>query len=92
MHRALSIPEILQLILSSGISTVTARNVALTCRMWKELALDRLWRDLDSVFPLLWVLVPLKVDQVFPEDEKTIWVSTFFSHFGSVQAKQDVGG
>ncbi|KAG9045361.1 hypothetical protein FS837_006430, partial [Tulasnella sp. UAMH 9824] len=60
MHHALTIPEIVQLILSSGVSHLTIRDVALTCRLWKDPALDRLWRHLDSVFPLLWVLAPLR--------------------------------
>lgn len=77
MHRALSIPEILQLVLSSGVCRITARNAALTCRLWMEPALDELWKDLDSVLPLFWVLVPLKIEQVEYALSKTVWVSTF---------------
>ncbi|KAG8953603.1 hypothetical protein FRC00_006187 [Tulasnella sp. 408] len=62
MHRALSIPEVLQLVLSSDISQETIRNAALTCSLWKDPALDRLWKELDSVFPLVWVLIPLELE------------------------------
>ncbi|KAG8923529.1 hypothetical protein FRC01_012662, partial [Tulasnella sp. 417] len=63
MHHALSIPEILQLVLSSGVCRATMRNAALTCTLWKDAALDELWKDLDSVFPLIWVLVRLEIEQ-----------------------------
>ncbi|KAG8989877.1 hypothetical protein FRB90_002032, partial [Tulasnella sp. 427] len=53
MHHALTIPEVMQMILSSGVSRGTKRNAALTCRSWKEPALDQLWRTLDSIVPLL---------------------------------------
>ncbi|KIO31396.1 hypothetical protein M407DRAFT_19540, partial [Tulasnella calospora MUT 4182] len=79
MHCALAIPEIIQHVLSSGVCRITARNAALTCGLWKDLALDELWKDLDSIFPLLWVLVPLQVDTTAPRDKKTIWTAEALS-------------
>lgn len=72
MHPALTVLEIISLILSSGINRKTMLNVALTCRLWKDPGLDQLWRDLDSVFPLIYVLVPLRVGS---RDARTLWVS-----------------
>lgn len=79
MHRALSIPEVLRLILSLDISRETMRNAALTCSRWKDPALDQLWKELDSVFPLLWVLIPLELEAVGAQYEKRVWVSASVS-------------
>lgn len=83
MHRALSIPEVLQLVLSSDVSRATLRSAALTCSIWQDPALDQLWKDLDSIFPIIWVLVPLYVKRKDPHEKITVWVSKFVCFFGS---------
>ncbi|KAG8923528.1 hypothetical protein FRC01_012661 [Tulasnella sp. 417] len=74
MHRAISIPEIVHMIFSEA-SRGSLRNAALTCTQWKEPALDQLWRVLDSVFPLLWILIPLKLESEHDQSEKTVWTA-----------------
>lgn len=58
MNRVLSTPELLALIFgfnSKGDSTGAAR----VCRIWKEPALDYIWKTLDGPKPLACLLVPL---------------------------------
>ncbi|KAG8900850.1 hypothetical protein FRC00_010818 [Tulasnella sp. 408] len=50
--RALSIPELLSLVFSFSGKPELASS-ARVCKSWKDTALDELWRDLDSIFPLL---------------------------------------
>lgn len=62
MHEALGICEILDYIFSYS----QKKDLAIAARvswLWSNIALDHLWRDIDSVFPLLEVgLPPLKMD------------------------------
>ena len=37
-------------------------NVALTCKAFREVALDALWEELDSLLPLLKLLPALRVE------------------------------
>lgn len=93
MHRALSIPEVLRLVLSSDVDHGTLRNAALTCSLWMDPALDELWQDLDSVFPLLWVLIPLRIERIerwAPGRKLRVWVSTLSSPFGVCLNERDL--
>ncbi|KAG9045363.1 hypothetical protein FS837_006432 [Tulasnella sp. UAMH 9824] len=75
MHRALYIPEVLQLVLSSDVSRVTLRDAALTCSLWQDAALDQLWKDLDSVLPIIWVLVPIFARRRESYEKTTRWTA-----------------
>ncbi|KAG8989718.1 hypothetical protein FRB90_002111, partial [Tulasnella sp. 427] len=52
----LTVPELLELILSFASQSELVKS-AIVCKFWSMLALDRLWKDLDSVFPLLELVV-----------------------------------
>ncbi|KAG8944663.1 hypothetical protein FRC04_001627 [Tulasnella sp. 424] len=47
-----TVPELLANVLSFATHSALA-SCAVVCKPWSEVALDYLWRDLDSVFPLL---------------------------------------
>ncbi|KAF8328572.1 uncharacterized protein EI90DRAFT_3290502 [Cantharellus anzutake] len=55
MHRALRLLDILT-ILFDGCSNETLASAARTCKSWQILALQRLWRVLETPLPLLWLL------------------------------------
>ncbi|KII84967.1 hypothetical protein PLICRDRAFT_117337 [Plicaturopsis crispa FD-325 SS-3] len=58
-HRALSIPELLDVVFSY-LDQVDNANNACVCRHWSEIALDSLWREVDNVRRLFNVLAPLR--------------------------------
>ena len=45
---------------------------ALTCQIWTPVALDGLWKDLNSVLPLLLLMSPLKSVK---DNDETKWVN-----------------
>ncbi|KAH9967273.1 hypothetical protein BC827DRAFT_1264120 [Russula dissimulans] len=57
-RRVLAIPELLQRIFDFGTRASNASN-ALVCRSWSGPALDHVWREVDSLYYLLRLLVPL---------------------------------
>ncbi|KIO23774.1 hypothetical protein M407DRAFT_26773 [Tulasnella calospora MUT 4182] len=68
--RALRIPEVLlEIFVASTDSTRAA--AARVCRSWSSLALDVLWRDMESPIPLLQVLSPLQPKQTPEQDGET---------------------
>src|SRR5258708_22820521 len=58
-RRVLAIPELLQVIFNFGTRTSNASN-ALVCRSWSGPALDHVWREVDNLYHLLRLLVPLR--------------------------------
>lgn len=58
--RTLSIPELLSTVFSLAEAPELATS-ARVCKKWSGLALDELWRDLESVLPLLDLLVDLEL-------------------------------
>lgn len=62
MDHALHTPEVLALILSHLLDRGFLLRAALTCRTWKDPALDQLWRDLESPLPLMKLLGSVRVD------------------------------
>ncbi|KAG8914854.1 hypothetical protein FRC00_010340 [Tulasnella sp. 408] len=56
--RALSIPELLSMVFSFSGKPELAGS-ARVCKTWRDPALDELWRDLDSIFPLLELVLDL---------------------------------
>lgn len=67
-HRVLAIPELIRNIFQYSEDEDCASG-ALVSRTIGEVALDVLWREMDSLFPLLNVLSPL-----WPEGWPAIWV------------------
>jgi len=64
VHRALSIPDIVHLVFDQiGDDKPTLARSARCCKAFHDPSLDRLWRDLPSVFPL-WDLLPLMKDRM----------------------------
>ncbi|KAG8910766.1 hypothetical protein FRC01_006142, partial [Tulasnella sp. 417] len=57
--RALAVPEILTSVLGLSKKEDLA-CAALTCRKWSPVALDHLWKELDSIAPLLVLVQPLR--------------------------------
>ncbi|KAG8988974.1 hypothetical protein FRB90_002462 [Tulasnella sp. 427] len=57
--QALCIPEILSEIFDHLPNRADAASAATVCRTWTSIALNRVWQDLPSVFPLLELLGPL---------------------------------
>lgn len=58
MHILLGIPELVLAFLKT-LDRKSLLRAALTCRAWKEPALDTLWKDLPSLYPLIQVLSPI---------------------------------
>ncbi|KAG8915797.1 hypothetical protein FRC00_013566 [Tulasnella sp. 408] len=58
MHRALSVHEIISNILQNALPHDQAM-AARTSSLWSDIALDWLWRELDSLLPLLRLLAPV---------------------------------
>lgn len=67
--RALAISEVLEVIFSFCHRSDAAR-CALVCRRWKDLALDCVWRELESLFHLFQILSPLKLRGEYGSDEE----------------------
>ncbi|KAG8978744.1 hypothetical protein FRB93_010892 [Tulasnella sp. JGI-2019a] len=67
---ALKIPEILEEVMQLSERPDRAAS-ARVCRSWTPVAIDVLWRDLDSIFPLLELIAPLERDAegslIFPD-------------------------
>jgi hypothetical protein len=62
VHRGLSVPDIVSLVFDQiDDDKTTLARLARCCREFHNLSLDRLWRDLPSVFPL-WDLLPPLMD------------------------------
>lgn len=59
MDAALQIPEVLSTIVDHADSK-TQTSAARASKLWSEAALNSLWRDLDSIMPLLKLLAPLR--------------------------------
>ncbi|KAG8923272.1 hypothetical protein FRC01_012976 [Tulasnella sp. 417] len=57
--RALSIPELLSIVFSFSAEPELAIS-ARVCKTWSDPALDELWVDLDTVFPLLELVLDLE--------------------------------
>ncbi|KAG9034523.1 hypothetical protein FRB95_013090 [Tulasnella sp. JGI-2019a] len=60
MERALRMPEIVGYILQQ-VDRSSQAYAARTCRFWSCIALDWLWHDMDSIYPLFEILSPLEV-------------------------------
>ncbi|KAG8920000.1 hypothetical protein FRC01_000986 [Tulasnella sp. 417] len=56
----LAVPELLAHVFSFATAS-TLSSCALVCKQWSEVALDRLWRHLESMFPLLELLMGLEL-------------------------------
>ncbi|KAJ8516429.1 hypothetical protein ONZ45_g6263 [Pleurotus djamor] len=61
LHRVLSTPELLRLILSH-VPHEDDMNCALTCKLWADIARDFLWHCVRDIRPLLQLLAPLATD------------------------------
>jgi hypothetical protein len=60
-HKALQIVEILKLVFDYLDHDRTLSAVAVACKVFKNPALDILWRDMDDLLPLLALsILPLK--------------------------------
>ncbi|KIO32396.1 hypothetical protein M407DRAFT_18707 [Tulasnella calospora MUT 4182] len=57
---ALAVPELLANFFSFATQS-TLGTCALVCKLWSEVALDELWKHLDSVFPLLELVMSLEL-------------------------------
>ncbi|KAG8913891.1 hypothetical protein FRC01_004337, partial [Tulasnella sp. 417] len=102
--RALSIPELLFVIFAFSEKPELARS-ARVCKDWSDAALDELWKDLDSIFPLLELVLDLDLlrtashNSATPEAYEDIssalanadW-SRFYSHAKRVQSLEYVEG
>jgi hypothetical protein len=62
VSRALSISEILHIVCSS-LNTKSLFYCALLCKAWSPVALDALWREMDSAINVFSVLCPMKYEQ-----------------------------
>ncbi|KIM85687.1 hypothetical protein PILCRDRAFT_341329 [Piloderma croceum F 1598] len=72
-HRALSIPDIVYLVFDQvGEDKPTLARSARCCKAFHKPSLDRLWRDLPSVFPL-WNLLPPMKDRMIEPGHDEIW-------------------
>ena len=65
MHRFLSTYDLICLV-SEAVERPDAYAVALTCRAWKEAALNRVWRDLDFVDLMIHLFSLFPVDVYRP--------------------------
>jgi len=72
MHQIFGIHEVLVLILSCGLDKRTLNAAARTGTALHEVALDILWKDLESIAPLLLLLRDLEQSNVLGDDNK--WV------------------
>ncbi|KAL5480629.1 hypothetical protein ACEPAI_1900 [Sanghuangporus weigelae] len=59
MDPIFSVPELTSLIFDH-LNKPALISCALVCKSWNELALDKLWKELDSLVPLISLLTPLK--------------------------------
>ncbi|KIO32387.1 hypothetical protein M407DRAFT_18698 [Tulasnella calospora MUT 4182] len=71
--RTLAIPELLYIIFSFSDAPELARS-ARVCKNWSDRALDELWRDLDSVFPLLELLMDSELVRAASRDSADLEV------------------
>jgi hypothetical protein len=68
-HRALSIPDIVYLVFDQvGEDKSTLARSARCCKAFHNPALDMLWSDLPSVFPLWNLLPPMKGRMIVSTD------------------------
>ncbi|KAI0048113.1 hypothetical protein FA95DRAFT_1558387 [Auriscalpium vulgare] len=58
IHRALAIPELLSIVCSYSTTAENARN-ALVSRQWNSVALDHIWKEVDNLYYILRILVPM---------------------------------
>lgn len=56
----LAVPELLASILSFATSSTLA-SCAVMCKPWSQVALDKLWKHMDSVFPLLELVLNMEL-------------------------------
>ncbi|KAG9034537.1 hypothetical protein FRB95_013104 [Tulasnella sp. JGI-2019a] len=70
MERALGVPEIVSQVLQN-VNKSNQTSAARTCRFWSCIALDWIWKDMKSFYPLLELLSPLVIrgnEWHFPPD------------------------
>lgn len=72
-RRALEIPEVLESILACAENSTLA-SCATVSRSWTSIALDKLWRDLKCIVPLLEILSPLEAAIGDGGGDMTEWV------------------
>lgn len=65
-HAALNLPEIVAGILEASDQADRAAS-ARVCREWSTIALDKLWRSLDSLLPLFVLLSPVVMHDTLDE-------------------------
>ncbi|KAG9031055.1 hypothetical protein FRB95_003220 [Tulasnella sp. JGI-2019a] len=86
---ALKIPEILKEVMLLSKRPEHAMS-ARECRTWSAIAIDVLWRDLNSVFPLLELIAPLEQGPenrlVFPNFIKPVEWERFHSYVRRVRS------
>lgn len=61
-HPAWDVPDVVDAILD----VLADRDLAMSarvCRDWTSTVLDKLWKDMDSLQPLLQILGPLEIDR-----------------------------
>lgn len=56
----MTVPELLASVLSFATQSTLA-SCAVVCKPWSDLGLDYLWRHLDSVFPLLELVLDMEL-------------------------------
>ncbi|KAG8920924.1 hypothetical protein FRC01_000526, partial [Tulasnella sp. 417] len=71
----MTVPELVDGVLSFA-TRPTLVSCALVCKRWSQVALDRLWKQLDSIFPLLELVTSLEllkdIDLCVPEALQTL--------------------
>ncbi|KAL1720302.1 hypothetical protein EV715DRAFT_289565 [Schizophyllum commune] len=77
MHRVLSTYDLVCLI-SEAVDRPDAYAMALTCRAWKEAALNRVWRDMDFVELMTHLFSLLPVDVYRPPTTKSVTMFHFY--------------
>ncbi|KAL1682229.1 hypothetical protein EV122DRAFT_204169 [Schizophyllum commune] len=77
MHRFLSTYDLICLV-SEAVERPDAYAMALTCRAWKEAALNRVWRDLDFVDLMIHLFSLFPVDVYRPPRTKNIRIFQFY--------------
>ncbi|KAI0060964.1 hypothetical protein BV25DRAFT_1839295 [Artomyces pyxidatus] len=63
-HRVLAIPELLTLVFSFG-DRVNNATYSLVNKQWREIALDNIWREVDCLYYLFRILVPMSQSPTF---------------------------
>ncbi|KAG8914853.1 hypothetical protein FRC00_010339 [Tulasnella sp. 408] len=83
---ALSIPELLSNVFSFSACGDTELAIsARVCKTWTDPALDELWRAIDSIFPLMELVVDLDSFNMAREDPETLEIQ---QAFGTLQKRK----